>query len=100
MVGLHLALHSLEAMGKLLKEILDNALVVVAPAQDVIKCRETVGLAGLLLLVELFGFKLVVADDTPVIACRIHGETRRQRSINANDHRVLTGAAVPGKAIS
>ena len=34
---LHLALHSLEAVGELFEEILDDALVVVAPAQNVIQ---------------------------------------------------------------
>ena len=100
MVRLHLALHSLKAMGELLEKILDNALVVVTPAQDVIKRRKTVGLAGLFLLIKLFGFKLVVGDHAPVIVRCIHRKARCERSIDADDHGVLTGTAVPGEVIA
>ena len=58
------------------------------------------GLAGLLLLVELFRLELVIADDAPVVARCIHWEAWRQRAVDANDHRVLSGAAVPGKVLA
>src|SRR5271156_2966857 len=87
-------------MGKLFEEILDDTLVVVTPAKDVIESREAVGLAGFFLFIKLFGFKLVVANDAPVIARCVHWKTRCQGSIDANDHRVLTSAAVPRKMIA
>jgi hypothetical protein len=62
--------------------------------------RKTVGLAGFFLLVELFGFELVVADHTPVVACRIHREAWRERPIHADDHGVLPGTAIPGEMIA
>jgi len=33
----HLSFHSLEAMSELFEEILDDTLIVVAPAEDVIE---------------------------------------------------------------
>ena len=78
-------MHSLEAMRELLEEILDDALVVIAPAQDVIESGKTVGLAGLFLVVKLFRIELVVAHHSPVIASRIHWETRSRGSVFAND---------------
>jgi hypothetical protein len=84
--ALHLAFRSLEAVRKLLKEILDNTLVVVAPTQDVVERREAVGLAGLFLMVELLGLEFVIADHAPVIAGRIHREAWCQSSIDANNH--------------
>jgi len=84
--ALHLALRSLEAVRELLEEILDDTLVVVAPAQDVVERREAVGLAGLFLVIELFGLEFVIADHAPVIASRIHWEARCQGSVDANNH--------------
>ena len=71
---LQLPIHSLEAMRKLLKKILDNALVVVAPAQDVIERGKAVSLASLFLVIKLFGVELVISYNTPVVACRVHWE--------------------------
>ena len=72
--ALHLAFRSLEAVRKLLEEILDDTLVVVAPAQDMVKRRKAVGLASLFLVVELLGLEFVITDHAPVIASRIHRE--------------------------
>ena len=71
---LQLPIHSLEAMCKLLKKILDDALVVVAPAQDVIERGKAVSLASLFLVIKLFGVELVISYNTPVVACRVHWE--------------------------
>jgi len=84
--ALHLALRSLEAVRELLEEILDDTLVVVAPAQDMVECRKAMGLASLFLVVELLGLEFVIADHAPVIACRIHREAWCQSSIDANNH--------------
>src|SRR6185437_5465601 len=97
---LHLACHSLESMCKLLEKVLDHALVVVAPAQDVIQSREAIGLTALFLMIELTRFKLVVTDYAPVITCGVHGETWGERAVHANDHGILAGAAIPGEVIS
>ena len=98
--ALHLPARSLEAMSELLEEIPDDTLIVVAPAQDVIERRKTVGLAGLFLVVQLFGVELVIDDYAPVIACRIHRKARCESSINPDNHGVLTGTAVPGKVFA
>src|SRR5580698_54734 len=97
---LHLTFHSLTAVCELFEEILNDALVVVAPTQDVIQCRKAMGLAGFLLMIKLLGFELVIADDAPVVACGVHREAGSERSIDANDHGVLTGTAVPGEVVS
>ena len=71
---LQLPIHSLEAMRELLEEILDDALVVVAPAKDVIERGKAVSLASLFLVIKLFGVELVISYNTPVVACRVHWE--------------------------
>src|ERR1700761_133586 len=98
--GLHLTLHSLESVGQLFEEVLDDALVVVAPAENVIQGRETVSLAALLLVIELLRIELVATHNPPVIVSRVHREARRQRSVDANNHRVLARAAVPWEMIA
>jgi hypothetical protein len=87
-------------VGELLKEIFNDPLVVVAPAQNVIESRETMRLTRFFLKVELSGFELVVADHTPVVAGGIHREARRKRTIHADDHGVLAGSAIPGEIIA
>lgn len=82
----HLTFRSLESVRELLEEIFDDALVVVAPAEDVVECREAMGLTSRLLMVKLFGLEFVVADNTPVVTRCVHGETRREGSVNTNDH--------------
>src|ERR1700733_12771001 len=99
-LALHLSVRSLEAVSELLEEIFNDALVVVAPAQDVIERRKTVGLAGLFLVIQLFGVELVIADYAPVIARRIHRKARCESSIDTDDHGVLTGTAVPGEVFA
>lgn len=54
-------------------------------------------LTAFLLVVELFGVELVIADNAPVIAGAIHRETWRQGANHADDHGVLAPAAVPGE---
>ena len=63
-------------MSELLEKILDYSLVVVAPAENVIERGEAVSLTSLFLMVKLFGLKFVIADDSPVVARGVHGETR------------------------
>jgi hypothetical protein len=87
-------------VSELFEEVLDHALVVVAPAKNVIQRGKAVRLAAFFLMVELFGVELVVADNAPVIARGVHGEARRQRPIDANDHGILAGAAIPGEVIA
>jgi hypothetical protein len=50
-------------------------------------------------MVELFGFELVVAHHTPVVAGGVHRETRSEGSVDTNDHGILTGTAVPREVI-
>ena len=83
---LHLPLHSLEAVRKLLEEVLNDTLVVVTPTQDVIESGKTVGLAGFFLMVKLLCVELMVTDYTPVVARGIHRETGSERSVNTDDH--------------
>src|SRR5579871_5531203 len=99
-MALQLPIHSLETMRELFEEIFNDALVVVAPAKDVIERGKTVSLASFFLVIELFRVEFVVPNDTPVIACCIHRKTGSQRSINTNYHRVLSGPAVPRKMIA
>ena len=87
--------NTLKPMYRLLEQPLNHARVVVAEADDVVQRREAVRLARLLHLVQRTGLELVVLDRAPVVMRAIHGEARRQRSIRANDQRVLPGAAVP-----
>ena len=99
-MALQLSVHSLEAMRKLFEEILNDALVVVAPAKDVIERGKTVSLASLFLVIKLFRVEFVIPHHTPVVACRIHREAWSQCSINTNNHRVLSGPTVPGEMIT
>ena len=87
-------------MGKLLEEVLDHTLVVIAPAKDVVERGEAMRLTGFLLMVKLLRFEFVISDYTPVVARCVHRETRSKRSVHADDHRVLAGAAVPRKVIT
>lgn len=73
-------------MRKLLEEVLDDTLVVVAPTQDVIKSGKTMGLAGFFLMVKLLRVELVISDYAPVVARGIHRETGSERSVNTDDH--------------
>ena len=84
--GLHLSLHSLEPVSQLFEEVLDHALVVVTPAQNVIQRRKAMRLTALLLMVELFSIKFVTSDDAPVVARRVHRKAGRQRAVNPDDH--------------
>ena len=97
---LHLALHSLEPVRKLLEKVLDDPLIVVTPTQNVVQGREAMSLTGFLLMVELFRVKLVIPDQTPVVAGGVHGEARRESPVDTNDHGILAGAAVPGKMVA
>src|ERR1700752_224265 len=100
MPRLHLARHSLESVCELLEKIFDDPLIVVAPAQNVVKSRETVCLTALFLMVELFGFKFVSGAFTPVVACGVHREARSERAVDTNDHGVLPCAAVPREVLT
>ena len=82
---LHLTGNSLETVSQLFEEVLNHALVVVAPAEDVIQRREAMRLAALLLMIELLCIKLVAAGYAPVIARRVHRKARRQSPIDADD---------------
>src|SRR5580692_1401481 len=98
--ALHLAVYSLKSVRQLLEEVFDYALVVVAPAEDVVESGEAVRLAALLLMIELFGIELVGAHHAPVVIGHIHRETRRQRPVDTDDHGVLAGPAIPGEVIA
>ena len=69
-MSLHLPFHSLEAMCELLEEILDDALVVVAPAENVIERRKAMRLASLFLMIKLLRVKSVIAYNAPVVRRR------------------------------
>ena len=84
----------------LLEEVLDHTLIVVAPAKNVVQRGEAVSLAGLFLVIKLLGFEFMIADDAPVVARRVHGKARREGSVDADDHGVLSGAAVPWEVIA
>ena len=87
-------------MCKLFEEVLDDPLVVIAPAQNVVKRGKAVGLAGFFLVVQLLGLEFMIAHYAPVIARRIHREARGKSSVDADDHRILSSAAVPGEMIT
>ena len=86
-------------MCELLEKVLDDPLIVIAPAQDVVKRGKAVGLAGFFLMVQLLGFEFMIADNTPVITGRVHREAWGEGPIDANNHRILPGTAVPGEMI-
>ena len=73
-------------MSELLKEILDNALIVVAPAEYVIQRGEAVSLACFFLMVKLLRFEFVVADHTPIVVGGVHRKTRRECAIDTDNH--------------
>ncbi len=68
--------HSLESVCELLEEVFDDALIVVAPAQNVVQRRKAMSLAGFFLVVELPGLEFMIAHHTPVVAGRVHREAR------------------------
>ena len=72
-------------MQRLLKSPGNHAHVVVAITENVITGRQAMRGALLLHLVELFRVKLMIADDTPIVRCRVHGEAWRQRAVSSND---------------
>jgi len=74
---------------------LDDPGVVVAVSEIVIERREAVLLASLLHVGLLGAIEREVIDIAPVNGCGIHRETRRNRSLGADDHVILPGAAVP-----
>ena len=83
---LHLALHSLEPVRKLLEQVLDDPLIVVTPTQNVVQGREAMSLTGFFLMVELFCFELVVPSQAPVVAGGVHGEAWREGLVDTGDH--------------
>jgi len=87
-------------VGKLLKEVLDHPLVVVTPPENMVQRREAMSLARFFLMVELFRIKFMIANHTPVVACGVHGETWSERSVDADDHGVLSGTAIPREVIA
>ena len=87
-------------MSELFEEVLDHALVVVAPAEDVIQGGKAVSLTAFLLMIELHGVELVTADNAPVIAGGVHGEAWSQRTVDADNHRILAGSAVPREMVA
>src|SRR5579871_4213431 len=99
-MALQLPIHSLEAMRELFEEVFNDALVVVAPAKDVIERGKTVSLAGLFLVIKLLRVELMTAHYTPVVARCVHRKTGSQCSINTNNHRVLSSSTVPGEVIA
>src|SRR6201987_5844827 len=93
--GLQLPFHALKSVRQLFEEVLDHPLVVVAPAENVVECREAMSLAALFLVIQLLRIEFVVAYHSPVVAGRIHRKTWSQRSIHPDDHGVLPCPAVP-----
>jgi len=72
-------------MQRLLESPTDDAHVVVAIAEDVVARRKAMLSAFHFHLIQLLNVKLVIADGAPIVGGGIHRETRRQRTIRANN---------------
>lgn len=87
------------ALGSLLDQVfpheLNDARVVVAIGKVVVQGGEAMLLAGVLHFRQGFAFEFVAFDGAPVVGGPIHGEAGRNRTVSADDHVVLAGAAVP-----
>src|SRR5215510_8394477 len=73
----------------------EHGLVIVVMPEHVLRRREAMGVAALLHLAELFAVELVIFDGPPVISGGIHREAGRDRPVRANQHGVVSGAAMP-----
>jgi hypothetical protein len=89
------ACDALKSADSLFHNPLDHTRIVVTETEVVIQGRKAVGLASLLHFVQLRHIELMIFDDTPIVLGGIKREAGRQRAVGSDDHRVLTGAAVP-----
>lgn len=69
--------------------------IVVAVRKIVVQRRETVALASLLHGAQLLLVELGFINVSPIKAGGIHREARRNRAVGADNHVVLSRAAVP-----
>src|SRR5689334_19034594 len=74
---------------------LDDAGIVVAVRKIMVQGREAMLLTGLLHTPQLAIFKFVMIDVSPIVGGSIHGKTRSDSSVGANDDVVLPCPAVP-----
>src|SRR2546423_9972233 len=81
-----------EAVHRLARDPLEDALGVVAVGEDVVAGRKTVLRALLLHLVELLMVELRVLNRAPVVRRRVHGKAGRERAVGPYDERVLPRA--------
>ena len=86
-LALEAAACAFESVPGLLRRPGQHAHRVVAVAENVVAGRKTMLRAIYLHLVELLDVKLVIAHHAPVVRRGIHRETRRQRTVRANDQR-------------
>src|SRR5579885_1269467 len=87
--------HALEPMTGLLEQPLHDPGDVIAVSHVVAQSREAVGLAALFHLRKLFEIKFVILNGAPIVSCVVHGKTRRECSIRADDQPILPPAAAP-----
>src|SRR5580658_5477250 len=80
------AASSLKASQRLLAHPLHHPHGVVTIRQIVIERGEAVRLAARLHFLKLLLVEVVLAHNAPIEGGRIHGETWRQRAIDADNH--------------
>src|ERR1051325_10084103 len=96
MQTLEAAARTFESMARLLGGPGQHSHRVIAVTEYVIARRKTVLGAIDFHLVKLLHIKLVIAHYAPVMRRRIHRETRRERTVGANNQRILPRATLPG----
>src|SRR5271166_6513468 len=84
-----------ESVLSLLKQPRNYPAIVVAKRENVVQSREAVLLALFLHFLQLLRFKLVVLDGAPVVGGGVHREAWRKCAVDADNQRVVAGAAVP-----
>src|SRR6516165_7828768 len=87
--------HALKSPQGLFERPLDGPARLVAIRQIVVDPGKAVRLTALFHRIQLPRLKPVLADDPPGVGRGIHREARRQRSIGADNHGVLSGPPVP-----
>src|SRR6185312_16622698 len=92
----HASGHALEAVARLLDQVLDDAGVVVGHGEVVVEGGEAGEAARLLHGGQYLDYELVMADRAPVVGGGVEGEAGGEGSVHAHDERVLAGAAGPG----
>src|SRR5579862_4719695 len=86
---------SSEPVGSLFQNPADRAGRVITVRQVMVQRGETVRLAFRLHVQKLLFFETRLAGRAPVMRGAVHRKAGRQRSVRADDQRVLARAAIP-----